>query len=219
MVLTFALTVSLLLQTAGIALGAPRQETEKKPYVAPFTSMSEPPKLPKVDLNSCPFEGCQFGSWIAKAMVIVYSTWESTRKPIATLAKGDEVTALTGVNIVLQPGKGVFDRDVPLYAARKGDTAYMYQDCGEGAVDMWVHSRFIKCAELEFSWKRGYGCQTNCDGRWLSLGTSEWWAQIRLKDGTTGWVLVAGNFDGVDALAYLWPPQRRLFLVRLHKSS
>jgi len=203
MVLSLALVISLLLQKgaiAGIAVDAPRQQPEQKPYVAPFTSMPEPPKLPKVDLNSCPFEGCQFGKWTATATVVVYSTWESMREPITTLSKGDVVTALTGVNIVLQPGKGVFDRDVALYGAKKGDTAYMYQDCGEGAVDLWVHGRFIKCADPEFSWQPGYGCQKNCDGRWLSLGKSEWWAQIRLSDGTTGWVLMEGNFDGVDAL-------------------
>jgi hypothetical protein len=34
------------------------------------------------------------------------STWESTRKPIAALAKDDEVTALTGVSVVLQLGEG-----------------------------------------------------------------------------------------------------------------
>jgi hypothetical protein len=201
MLFRLGLTVSLLLQTAVIAPDASQQQPEQKPYVAPFIAMAEPPKLPKVDLNSCPFEGCQFGKWTAKVTVVVYSTWESARKPIATLSKDDEVTALTGVNVVLQPGKGVFDRDVPLYGARKGDTAYMYQACGEGAVDIWVHGRFIKCAEPEFSWEPGYGCQKNCDGRWLSLGKSEWWTRIRLKDGTTGWVLVESNFDGVDALA------------------
>ncbi len=211
MLLPLAFAVSFLLQKAAIAVDAPAQQPTQQPYVAPFVSMPDPPKLPKVDLNSCPFEGCQFGKWTAKATVVVYSTWESARKPIATLAKDDEVTALTGVNVVLEPGKVVFDRDVPLYGASKGDTAYMYSDCGEGAADMWVHGRFVKCAEPEFSWHEGYGCQKNCDGRWLSLGKSEWWAQIRLKDGTTGWVLVEGNFDGVDALAYLPPPPRDYF--------
>jgi hypothetical protein len=201
MFLPAALAVSFLLQAAAVAASPARRQAEQPPYVAPFTSMPERPKLPKVDLNSCPFEGCQFGQWTATATVVVYSTWKSKRKPIATLSKGDEVTALTGVTVVLQAGKGVFDRDVPLYGARKGDVAYLYSDCGEGTVDMWVHGRFIKCADPMFSWQPGYGCQTSCNGRWLSLGKSEWWAQILRKGGTTGWVLVHGNFDGTDALA------------------
>jgi hypothetical protein len=198
--LPFAFVLCFLLQSTAIVVEAPQQPAPK-PYVAPYTSMPQPPKLPKVDLHSCPFEGCQFGKWTAKSKVVVYSTWVFGRKPIATLAKGDEVTALTGVNVVREPGKGVFDRNVPLYGASKGDAAYMYQNCGEGEVDVWVHARFIKCADLNFSSSSGEGCQKDCDGRWLSLGRSEWWVQIRLKDGTTGWVQVDGNFDGADALA------------------
>ena len=187
-----------LLQSTAILREAP-QQAAPKPYIAPYTAMPQPPTLPKVALNSCPFEGCQFGKWTATAKVVVYSTWESTRKPVATLAKGDEIAALTGVSVVFEPGKGTFDRDVPMYGARKGDPAYMYQNCGEGEVDLWVHGRFINCADLNFS-RAGEGCRKDCDGRWLSLGKSEWWAQVRLKDGTTGWVRVDGNFDGVDAL-------------------
>ena len=200
MLFPLTLAAFLLAQKAAIALDAPRQQTETAPYVAPFTPMPEPPKLPKVDLGSCPFEGCHFGKWTALKPVPVYSGWRSRRRQIAALRVGDTVTALTGVNVVLQPGKGVFDRDVPLYGASKGDAVYLYQNCGEGAADIWVHGRFIKCADTEFSWKRGYGCRQNCAGRWLDLGISQWWAQVRLKNGTTGWVLVEGNFDGVDAL-------------------
>ena len=77
-----------------------------------------------------------------------------------------------------------------------------FERSGEGAVDMWVHGRFIKCAEPLFSWAPGEGCRKNCDGRWLSLDKSEWWAQIRLKDGSTGWVQAMGKFEGTDALSY-----------------
>jgi hypothetical protein len=190
-----ALALSLLLQKAGIAVAPSPHQPEQKRNVAPFTSMPEAPRLPRVDQNACPFEGCQFGKWTANTRVVVYSTWETTRRPIASLSKEDEVTAITGVNVVLQPGNGIFDRDVILYRAKKGDVVYSYRDCGEGAVDIWVHGRFIQCAEPQFSWKPGYGCQANSDGRWLSLGKSEWWAQIRLKDDSVGWVLVEGNFD------------------------
>lgn len=200
MLLPLAFALSFLLPSTAMIAEAP-QQSAAKPFVAPFTPMAEPPKLPKVDLNSCPFEGCQFGKWTARAKVVVYSTWESTRKPVATVAKGDEVTALTGVNLVLEAGKGVFDRDVPTYGALKGDTAYMYQNCGEGELDMWVHGRFIKCADLNFSGPGLEGCHKNCDGRWLSVPKSEWWAQLRLKEGPSGWVRVDGNFEGTDALA------------------
>jgi hypothetical protein len=200
MIFFLALVFSLLLQKAGI-LVAPGPQQQKEPYVAPFIPMPQPPKLPKVDRGSCPFEGCQFGKWTARKAVIVYSSWRSTRRRIAELRQGEEIIALTGVNLVFQPGKGSFTRDVPLFGARKGDTLYTYQDCGEGAVDIWVRGRFIKCSDPNFSWKPGYGCQTDCNGRYLELGKSEWWAKIRLKSGRAGWVLVTDNFDGTDALA------------------
>jgi hypothetical protein len=120
---------------------------------------------------------------------------------IADLRQGDEVIALTGVNLVLQPGKGGFTRDVPMFGAKIGDTLYTYQNCGEGAFDLWVSGRFIQCSDPNFSWKGGRGCQRDCNGRYLELGKSEWWAEIRLKNGGAGWVLVTDNFDGIDALA------------------
>jgi len=119
---------------------------------------------------------------------------------MARLRAGAEITALTGVNVVLAPGKGIFTRDVPELGAKAGDSLYSYQTCGEGAEDIWVHGRFIKCADPNFSWKPGLGCQEDCNGRYLDLGKSEWWAEIRLGDGSTGWVLVGADFDGTDSL-------------------
>lgn len=184
-----------------IELDRSLQQPSAEAYVAPFTVMRQPPTVPKVDFNACPFEGCQFGTWTVRKAVKVYSTWRNNRRQIATLPEGEKVTALTGVNIVIHPGKGVFTRDVQMYGAKRGDVAYTYNYCGEGAIDVWTHGRFIRCAELMFSEKSGWGCQRDCDGRYLELGKFEWWANIRMENGKTGWVLVSDNFDGTDALA------------------
>ena len=194
------LLIPFLIQNAAVRIDTSSRPGVQKPFTAPFQTMATVPNLPRVDLNACPFEGCKFGKWTATVKVAVYSTWEPARKPVTSLSKGEEVTALTGVNVVLQPGSGAFDRDVPAYGATKGDIAYSYRECGEGAVDIWVRGRFIPCADPDFSSKNGYGCQRNCDGHWDSLGRSEWWAQIRLRNGSSGWVLVNGNFEGTDAL-------------------
>jgi hypothetical protein len=201
--ITLLFSVSLLLQrpaVGAIAVDKSKAQSPPKQYVVPFTEMATPPSLPKVDLNSCPFEGCQFGKWTADKPVTVYSTWKTGRKPIAKLQKAEEVIALTGINLTIRPAKGIFSQDSPMLGAKKGDVAYMYQNCGEGASDLWTHGRFIKCADPNFSWKRGSGCEDKCDGKYTDLGKSEWWAQIRLKNGSTGWVLAPGNFDGTDAL-------------------
>ena len=192
---------SLTSQTAvgRLELDPSQQPQRNEAYVAPFTVAPDPPKLPKVDLNACPFEGCQFGSWTARTTVGVYSTWHRSKEQpqIATIQKAEKVTALSGVNVVLRPGKGIFTRDVAMFGASKGDLVYMYMDCGEGAVDIWTHGRFIKCSEPNF-WKPGY--EHDCNGRYLELGESERRVKIRLSDGRIGWVLVTDNFDGTDAL-------------------
>jgi len=203
MLIPLFFSLSLLLQrpaVGAIAVDKSKPQTQPTPYVVPFTEMPNPPSLPRVDLNSCPFEGCQFGKWTANTSVVVFTTWKSERKVVAKLQKGDEVTAVTGVNLTIKPAKGIFTQDSAMFGAKKGDIAYMYQNCGEGATDMWTHGRFIKCSDPNFSWERGSGCEERCNGKYTDLGKSEWWAQIRLKDGTTGWVLMTGNFDGVDAL-------------------
>ena len=179
----------------------PQQEPAQNSnrIVMPFTRMAKPPKLPKVDRDACPFEGCQFGKWTARSVVNVYSTWSASRQRIARLSTGQVVTALTGINIVHRPSKGRFTRDVAMFGAKAGDWLYSYRYCGEGAEDVWVRGRFFKCVDPNFSWKRGEGCQRDCNGRYLALAKSDWWVQIRFGVGRTGWVLGKQNFQGTDA--------------------
>lgn len=201
MLIVLVLAFVLAQAKGAIVAASPQPAHSKEDFVVPFTPMAKAPDLPKVDHNSCPFEGCRFGKWTARSAVKVFSSWRSDRKVVAGLSKGEEVTALTGVSITIKPGKGTFTRDVPMFGAKAGDTLYTYKYCGEGAEDLWVRGRFIQCSDPNFSWKPGIGCQTDCNGRYLELAESEWWVQIRLKNGKTGWVRVTNNFDGTDSLA------------------
>jgi len=197
----FIFTFVMLQAVGAIRMDPNPQPAPKQEFVAPFVVMAQPPAVPRVDFNACPFEGCQFGKWTARKPVNVFSTWAAGRKVIARVKPGEKVKAITGVNIVLQVGKGIFDRDVPMFGAKKGDFVYSYEYCGEGEQDIWTHGRFIKCTDPNFSWKPGEGCQEDCNGHYLELGKSEWWVRIRMKDGRTGWVRVTDDFDGTDALA------------------
>src|SRR5438270_9716950 len=111
--ISFAPFALVMLQAVGAIRIAPQQPQEQKPFVAPFVAMAQPPALPRVDFNACPFEGCQFGKWTARKPVAVFSSWNSARKRIAKLKTGEKVKAITGVSVVLQAGQGIFDRDVP----------------------------------------------------------------------------------------------------------
>ena len=201
MQLTFVFALMILQAVGAIRIDPNQQSPKKEQFVAPFVTMPQPPAVPRVDFNACPFEGCQFGKWTARKPVTVYSSWTARRKIIARVRAGEKLKAITGVSVVVQPGKVIFDRDVPTYGARRGDVAYTYMYCGEGATDMWTNGRFVSCADASFSWKGVEGCQRDCDGHYLEPTKSEWWVRVRLKDGRTGWVKVTDNFDGTDALA------------------
>jgi len=123
MLISLLFSVSLLPSTAGSRRdcgGQSKPQTQPKLYVVPFTEMADPPALPKVDLNSCPFEGCQFGKWIANKARRGSIQLGKRAKIVSKLQKGDEVTALTGINLTIKPAKGIFTQDSPMFGAKQG---------------------------------------------------------------------------------------------------
>jgi hypothetical protein len=93
--------------------------------------------LPKIDLNACPFEGCQFGTWRARENVQLFSTWKSERKPITTITKGEKVTAVTGVHLTLEPSEIQVTVAIPQYGLESGDMIFGYMYYGEGVFSAW----------------------------------------------------------------------------------
>jgi hypothetical protein len=161
------------------------------------------PALPKIDLNACPFEGCQFGKWTARKPVRLFSTWKHERTPLRRIAQGEVVTALTGVHITLEPSKIGVTAAIPQYGLMPGDTIFGYMNLGEGVFNAWFKGMWVE--EFDGSGVAP-GCSRNCTAKLLKPGSFEWWVQLRTKDGVTGWTNEADSFDGKDALA--------LFLLR-----
>jgi hypothetical protein len=177
-----------------IVLAAPQLDPSLTPHKAPK------PELPKIDENACPFEGCQFGAWTATEDVQLYSTWKADGKPVAKLAKGDAVTARTGVNITFEPSEIVVTAPMPAYGLKPGDTIFGYMNYGEGVFSAWFNGYWVEQFDGSgFSSENG-GCSRNCTGKWLKEGRIEWWVEIKTKDGLTGWTNETSKFDGKDAL-------------------
>src|SRR5579864_4051618 len=63
------------------------------------------PKLPVIDENACPFEGCTFREWTVMKDSTLYSTWQDTRTETGKLKARDKVTGLTGVHITRKPDR------------------------------------------------------------------------------------------------------------------
>jgi hypothetical protein len=158
------------------------------------------PALPKIDRNACPFEGCQFGSWTTNDQVQIYSTWNADRKPVATISKGEAVTAVTGIHITFETSEIEVTAPMPDYGLKPGDTIYGYMYQGEGLFSAWFNGNWVEQFDGSgISGPHG-GCNRNCTAKLVKEGRAEWWVQIKTKDGTIGWTKDTDKFDGKDAL-------------------
>jgi len=174
-------------------LAAPQLDPSLTPQRAPK------PVLPKIDKNACPFEGCHFGVWRATGTVQLFSSWTEDRKPVATLSKGEGVAAITGVHITVKPSELKVTMPIPDYGLKPGDIVYGYMYKGEGVFSAWFNGYWVE--DFDGSGVAGAGCNRNCNAKLLREGRVEWWVQVKMKDGTTGWTKDTDNFDGKDALS------------------
>ena len=168
-----------------------------------LASQSKPPALPFFDWNACPFEACVYRQWTARRSITVYDTWKQGRHMIATLVKDDKVVALTGVVITFKPGVIRMDRDLSDQGLKRGDLILTYTYKGEGFSAVSVGGTFDPSYDISFAkWPDGQGCGgEHCAATYVDLGRKEWWAQIKLQSGRTGWVnMNVAQFDGVDML-------------------
>jgi hypothetical protein len=169
------------------------------------------PKLPVVDYNACPFEGCTFGKWKVTKQSILFSSWEEGRTQIGQLNPGEEVTGITGVHITRMPDRIVVTRSIPDLDAAAGDVILRYMYLGEGTANIWIKGHWHQgydCTFVTEDDKKGGGCQRDCGAVVKEYGVKEWWVKVTTGGGKTGWVLADGNFDGMDSLALLRFPVR-----------
>ena len=162
------------------------------------------PALPYYDWKACPFEGCVYREWTARGEITVYDTYQDSRKEIAKLAKGDKVTAVTGVVITFQPGVIHLDRDYPEATLQRGQTILTYAYRGEGYAAVWFNGEYFPEFDISFTkWPDGTGCgNAHCAATYVDLGKHVWWAQVKLASGRMGWVeMDHAEFDGTDLLA------------------
>lgn len=169
----------------------------------PIASAQEP-KLPVIDYNACPFEGCTFGKWKVTKQSVLFSSWDEARTPIGKLNPGEEVTGITGVHITRRPDRIVVTKPIPDLDASAGDLILRYMYMGEGTANIWIKGHWHEgydCTFVTEDEKNGGGCQKDCSAVVKEYGVKEWWVKVQSGDGKTGWVLADDNFDGMDSLA------------------
>lgn len=189
------IAISALILLSTVLLGA-QLNPALTPHLAPK------PKLPKIDQNACPFEGCQFGQWRARKRIQLFSTWKAPRKPIRTLRKGESVAAVTGIYITFEPTQIQVSAPISAYGLKPGDIVLGYMNVGEGFFNAWFNGYWVE--EFDGSGivaPDGSGCRRNCNAKVLKPGRGEWWVKVKTKDGLIGWTRDGNKFDGSDALA------------------
>jgi hypothetical protein len=164
-------------------------------------AMLQPP-LPYVDKGACPFEGCAYREWTALKDANLYDSWNTARKSVGTLHKGEKVTALGGVVITYRPGLIRLDRDYDALL-KKGDTLLTYTYIGEGFAQVWTKGRFYDEFDISFTkWPDGSGCgNAHCAATYVDLGLNEWWVELKRPKGTAWVNMASAQFDGMDQLA------------------
>jgi len=143
------------------------------------------PPLPFEDFGACPFEGCVYREWVVKNNLPIRKEMNETA-PIAFIVKtGENVTALTGVVVTIQPRIEKASRPVEISgtAIQKGDIVYFYTPLGEGVSKVWFRGKMYHHGIYEL-------------GELLQESKSTWWVKIRNSKGLTGWTNQAEQHFG-----------------------
>ncbi|MCX6544001.1 MAG: hypothetical protein NTV05_06250 [Acidobacteria bacterium] len=175
-----------------------------------FTSLhgqrAKPP-VPYEDIGACPFEGCVYRAWTANAPVSVRSDRKASAPVVYAISRGEQVTALTGVVVIVKPGRVQFPKAVTLRTASgslsvaPGQTLFLLTYRGEGFFKAWFEGRMYD--ELDGTIFYNGVCDfepARCTGKIVERTESIWWVQVRNRRGQTGWTRDVGKFDGKDAL-------------------
>ena len=152
--------------------------------------MSKPPALPVITSKILPGEGWVPGTYVAQAPLKVFDTWKPARHLISTLPRGASYTLITGLVEVVRPDVISVTALIPELGLTAGEKILRYAERGEGGADFWAAGAwrtgdlgFVKNAD-------GSGCGGGpaCKAVEIRRGVKNWWFEIRLADGGTGWM-------------------------------
>lgn len=166
------------------------------------------PPIPFEDLGACPFEGCVYRDWTARQVVTVHETRRPGAPVVYRLQPGDVATALTGVVITVKPGRAQVRTPTRIVtsdgeiAIGPGRTLFLLTPLGEGYMKVWFNGRYYRDADITSFYDPA--CETQpdrCNGRVIEPTQTEWWIQLRNRDGRVGWTNEPERLDGKDSLS------------------
>lgn len=170
-------------------------------------------QTPYVERNSCPFECCQFGLWVARTGLKAFLSEGDTTNVAFRVAQNDTIIAVTGNVHMEKLGKILVTK--PIYGFLPGDTLYATHCLGEEEFEIWHDGRSFR---VEIFWKtpntaNEYDFAPEQDdslfsGIMLSKPVMVWWIQIKNMRRETGWLrlvnrilycfMLKERIDGID---------------------
>jgi hypothetical protein len=136
-----------------------------------------------VSKDTCPFECCGYGAWTANRDVVLLD--RPGGKQVATLRRGEPVTALTG-EVHTTPVPFRIEHADSRSGIAKGTVVYLLHTTGEGGWRVWYQGKVLDIEEIYHE----------------SLASpAVWWAKIQTRSKKAGWARMtfpALNFDHVD---------------------
>jgi len=148
------------------------------------------PVSPFVVQGACPFEGCQYGTWTARAPVRLHAKVNGALLK-RQIQKGERVMTLSG-EVHAIPRKGTVTK---VYKSDEeqgihiGSIVYFLYPLGEGAAKVW-HEGKAKDGSMDMALQ--FESADTVSKTWV------WWVKVRMRDGTIGWLKNPSGFEGMD---------------------
>jgi hypothetical protein len=165
------------------------------------------PPVPFEDRGACPGEGCVYREWTAKVAVPVRAQRQANAPVRYTIGAGEKVTALTGVVVTVKAGQVKF-RETRTLSSSSGrlritpeDTLYLLTYEGEGFTKAWFQGAIYD--DVDTSEFYNGVCRfdpTRCAGKIVEPSQTEWWVQVRNRQGMVGWTHEPEKFSGNCAI-------------------
>ena len=145
-----------------------------------------------IDIGACPFEGCQYGKWMARQDITLYAEKDPKSQVVARIKRGEKVIAVTGdVHTIPGKFKAFFEiGESPKIRIKANTVISVYTYCGEGYYKVWHRGKMVPIGLSEMP----------DFGKWIRQPKSIWWVKIKTNVGITGWTNTP-EFDGRDSLA------------------
>jgi hypothetical protein len=141
----------------------------------PSYAQPQPPRIPYIQHNVCPFECCQYGRWTAKSLLSTYQI-EGDDSTVAFMIKPGEQFTTTGGNVhIMKLGEIVLNRSFDEFT--RGDKVYILSYRGEGVYDLWYKGKILDSSEKVW-----------LNSVLMGWPEFEWWALIKNRAGKQGWL-------------------------------